>query len=124
MARNIISQQAGKPYSRGTTVGNMIFVSGQLGIDGDEKEIPGGVGPQMRQCLTYLKEILAEIEATLDDVVMINIYMADLGNDYDEMNEVYREFFGKKNLPARATVEVSRLAMDLKVEVSCIACLS
>lgn len=121
MSREIVSEVAGKPYSRATRCGNMIFVSGQLGIDGDDKELPGGVGPQMRQTMEYIKEILAEAGATLDDVMMVNVYLADLGADYDEMNRVYREYFGDRQLPARATVEVSRLAMDLKVEVSCIA---
>lgn len=101
----------------------MVFVSGQLGLDRDDKVVPGGAGPQMRQCMEYIKEILAEAGAELDDVVMVNVYLADLGNDYDEMNNVYRESFGQENLPARATVEVSRLAMDLPVEVSCIAML-
>ena len=103
MPREIISEVAGKPYSRGTRNGNMIFVSGQMGLDGNDKEI------------------LAEAGATLDDVMMTNVYMADLEGDYDEMNRVYREYFGSSNMPARATVEISRLAFDLKVEVSCIA---
>ena len=121
MPREIISEVAGKPYSRGTRNGNMIFVSGQMGLDGNDKEIPGGVGPQMVQTMEYIKEILAEAGATLDDVMMTNVYMADLEGDYDEMNRVYREYFGSSNMPARATVEISRLAFDLKVDVSCIA---
>ena len=75
----------------------------------------------MVQTMEYIKEILAEAGATLDDVMMTNVYMADLESDYEEMNRVYREYFGSSNMPARATVEISRLAFDLKVEVSCIA---
>ena len=121
MPREIISEVAGKPYSRGTRNGNMIFVSGQMGLDVNDKEIPGGAGPQMVQTMEYIKEILAEAGATLNDVMMTNVYMADLEGDYDEMNRVYREYFGTSAMPARATVEISRLAFDLKVEVSCIA---
>ena len=123
MAREILSQVPGKPYCRGTRSGNMVFISGQLGLDRNDKVVPGGVGPQMRQCMEYIKEILAEAGAVLDDVVMVNVYLDNLAGDYDEMNKVYREYFGQENLPARATVEVSRLAMDLPVEVSCIAML-
>ena len=47
----------------------------------------------------YIKEILAEAGATLDDVMMTNVYMADLKGDYDEMNRVYREYFGNSNMP-------------------------
>ncbi len=121
MTREIISQTAGKPYSRGTRNGNMVFVSGQMGLDANDKEVPGGVGPQMVQTMEYIKEILAEAGATLDDVMMTNVYLADLVGDYDEMNRIYREYFGTTNMPARATVEISRLAFDLRVEVSCIA---
>ena len=124
MSRKIISETSGKPYSRGTTCGNMIFVSGQMGLDREDKIVPGGVGPEMTQSLEYVKEILAEAGATLDDVVMTNVYMADLENDYDEMNRVYREYFGTSKMPARATVEVSRLAFDLRVEISCTAMLA
>ncbi len=124
MPRKIISEVSGKPYSRGTKSGNMIFVSGQMGLDHDEKIVPGGIGPQMTQTLDHVKEILGEAGATLDDVMMTNVYMADLENDYDEMNRVYHEYFGNSKMSARATVEVSRLAFDLRVEVSCIAMLS
>ncbi len=86
MPREILSETAGKPYSRGTRNGNLVFVSGQM--DANDKEIPGGVGPQMVQTMEYIKEILAEAGATLDDV---------------------------SNMPARATVGISQLAFDLKV---------
>ena len=82
MPREIISEVAGKPYSRGTRNGNMIFVSGQMGLDGNDKEIPGGVGPQMVQTMEYIKEILAEAGATLDDVMMTNVYMLSGGQMY------------------------------------------
>ena len=77
----------------------------------------------MRRIMDWIVEILAEGGATLDDVVMVNVYLSDLGGDYDAMNKVYFEYFGTTNMPARATVEVSRLALDLRVEVSCVAAL-
>ena len=83
--------------------------------------IPGGVGPQTRQALEYVKEVLDLAGATLDDVTMVNIYLDDLDRDYDEMNAVYREYFGDDRLPARATVGIDRLAKGLLVEISCIA---
>ena len=66
--------------------------------------------------------MLAHGGAGLDDVTMVNVYMKDLDADYAVMNQIYREFFGDK-LPARATVEVSRLAFNLAVEISCVAVL-
>jgi 2-iminobutanoate/2-iminopropanoate deaminase len=123
MPRQIISEVAGKPYSRGTRSGNMVFVSGQLGLDRNDRPVPGGVGPEMRRAMEYVREILAEAGATLDDVTMVNIYLSDPAADYGEMNEVYLEFFGNEGLPARATIGTSWLALNTRVEVSCIAML-
>lgn len=121
MPRQIISEGPGKPFSRGTRCGNLLFVSGQMGIDENDKPVPGGIEEQMRKTMDWVVEILKEGGATLDDVQMVNIYMADLENDYQGMNKVYFDYFGTSNMPARATVEVRRLALDLRVEVSCIA---
>ena len=119
--REILGQAPGKPYSPATQKGNLLFVSGQLGWDANEDPVVGGVGPQTRQALEYVKDILVLAGASLDDVMMVNIYMDDLDRDYDNMNAVYREYFGSENLPARATVGIDRLAKGLLVEVSCIA---
>ena len=123
MAREIIGEVGGRPYSPGTRVGNTIFVSGQLGLDASDKIVPGGIGPETRQCLENMKAVLAKAGATLDAVTMVNIYMKDLDQDYAEMNQVYLEFFGDTP-PARATVEVSRLAFNVPIEISCIAVVS
>ena len=123
MAREILGNSGGKPYSLGTRVSNMVFVSGQLGLDGNDEIVPGGIGLETRQCLENLKAVLAHAGAGLHDVTMVNVYMKDLDADYATMNEVYREFFGDSP-PARATVEVSRLAFNLAIEISCIAVLA
>ena len=88
--REIIGAAPGRPYSRGTRCGNMVFVSGQLGWDANDDPVPGGAGPQTRQALEYVKEVLALAGASLDDVTMVNVYLDDLDRDYDAMNEVYR----------------------------------
>ena len=120
MPRQILGNAAGKPYSPGTRGGDMLFVSGQLGLDGSGNMVSGGVGPETRQTLNNLAAVLDEAGATLDDVTMANIYLTDLDGDYATMNEVYVEYFGKEP-PARATVEVSKLALGARVEISAIA---
>ena len=119
MPRTIIGDIGGKPYSPATKAGNLIFVSGQLGLDSGGNVVSNDAGLQTRQCLENLVLVLKEAGATLNDVTMVNVYLSSLGSDYDAMNEVYREFFGDEP-PARATVE-AQLAMNLKVEISCIA---
>ena len=124
MPRQTVRQQAGKPYSLGTHSGNLVFVSGQLGWDENGQPVSPDIEPQMRRVMDWIVDILAEAGATVDDIVMVNIYMADLEADYEAINKVYYEYMGTTDLPARATVEVSRLALDLKVEISCVATLS
>ena len=121
MPREIVKAVAGKPYSLATRAGNLVFVAGQIGLDRNDKPVTGGIGPEMRQTMEYVKEILAEAGATLDDVLMVNVYLTDMGADYDGMNQVYREYFGSDKLPARVTVGINELAFGLRVEVSCIA---
>ena len=123
MPREIVGEVAGKPYSLATKAGSLVFVAGQIGLDNNDKPMSGGIGPEMRQTMEHVKEVLSEAGATLDDVTMVNVYMTDLGADYDQMNQVYREYFGNDRLPARATVGIKELAFGLRVEVSCIAAL-
>jgi|TARA_B100001964_G_scaffold245798_1_gene336403 2-iminobutanoate/2-iminopropanoate deaminase len=122
MSREIIGDVGGKPYSPGTRSGNLVFVSGQLGLDSTGKLVSGGADAETRQCIENLKAVLAKTGATLDDVTMVNVYITDLDNEYGAMNEVYSEYFGDLP-PARATVEISKLALGGTVEISAIAVL-
>lgn len=117
------------PYAQGVKVNDMIFVSGQLPVNPKTNQLlTGSIAVQTEQVLTNLREILEEGGARLDDVVKINIYMTDL-NDFDEMNRIFSRFFPNTEtstnlLPARATVEVSRLPKDAQIEMDCIAVIS
>jgi 2-iminobutanoate/2-iminopropanoate deaminase len=122
MARETLGSSEGKPYSPGTKMGNLIFVSGQLARDANGKLVAGGAAAETRQCIENIKSVLAEAGAMLEHVMMVNVYLTDMGNDYATMNQVYMEYFTKAP-PARATVEVSKLAMGAKVEISAIAAL-
>ena len=114
------------PYAQAIKVNDMIFVSGQLPINAKTNElIIGTISDQTEQVLLNVRAILEEAEATLDDIVKITIYMQDL-DDFDEMNKVYQLFFpntavSTNLLPARVTVEVSRLPRDAKIEIDAIA---
>lgn len=122
MPRQILGDSAGKPYSPGTRSGKLVFVSGQLGLDAQGKVVSGGIAAETRQVLENVKSVLALAGASLDHVTMVNIYLIDLDGDFTPMNQVYREFF-TASPPARATVEVRKLALGTKVEISAIAVL-
>lgn len=117
------------PYAQAIKVNDMIFVSGQLPINPKTNElILGTITEQTEQVLLNLRAILEEAEATLDDIVKINIYMTDL-EEFAEMNRVYQLFFpntavSTNLLPARATVQVARLPRDAKIEMEAIAVIS
>lgn len=117
------------PYAQGVKVNDMIFVSGQLPVNPKTNQlVTGSIGAQTEQVLINLREILEEGGARLDDVVKITIYMTDL-DSFDEMNRIFAHFFPNTDtstnlLPARATVEVSRLPKNAEIEMDCIAVIS
>ena len=117
------------PYVQAIKVNDMIFVSGQLPINPKTNNlVAGSITEQTEQVLLNIRAILEQAEATLDDIVKINIYMIDL-DDFAEMNRVYQLFFPNNDvstnlLPARATVQVARLPRDATIEMDAIAVLS
>jgi 2-iminobutanoate/2-iminopropanoate deaminase len=100
------------PYSPAVRAGDFIFVSGQVPSE------PGDIQHETRQVLNNLKRILEGAGASLKDVVRVGVFLAD-GAEFAKMNEVYAEFFGEDK-PARTTV-VCKFAMDIRVEIDCIA---
>ncbi len=108
------------PYSQANIAGNMVFVSGQLGMDPASGEfVDGGVAQQTDRALKNLQAILEAAGCTLDDVTACTVFMKDM-NDFVAMNEVYARYFSE-NPPSRAAFEVARLPKDGIVEISCIA---
>ncbi len=108
------------PYSQAVRCGEWLFVSGQLGMDPATGDLVGpGAEEQAVQALKNLEEILHAAGATPASVVKTTIFLADLG-DFAGVNAVYAGFFGPWR-PARATVEVSRLPKDARVEIEAVA---
>ena len=107
------------PYSQAIEVNGFIFTSGQIALTPDGKLIEGNIEAQARQVFENLKEVLTAAGSDLDHVVKTTIYLKNM-SDFTSVNDVYAGYFGK-SLPARSTVEVSRLPKDVLVEVDCIA---
>ena len=89
-------------YSPAIRAGDLVFVSGQVPKDPRTGEIRGGVTEQTRQVLENLRATLAAAGATLDDVVSITAYLADIA-DWKEFNAAYAEVF-REPYPTRTTV--------------------
>ena len=107
------------PYSPAVKAGGWVFVSGQIPILGNGDLVGGPIKVQVRQVLENLSTLLAAAGTSLDKVVKASVFLRDLG-DFEEMNEVYDEYFGASK-PARSTVQVSRLPKDVDVEIDVIA---
>lgn len=105
------------PYTPVVRSGDLLFVSGQVGLaDGQLVE---GFEAQTKQSLANLKARLEENGADITDIVKTTVFLASI-DDYAEMNEIYREFFGDK-LPARSAVAVSALPFGAVFEIEAIA---
>ena len=108
------------PYSQAVRVGNMLFASGQLGIDPSTGNfVEGAVREQTAQAFKNVHAILEEAGFSIDDVVKTTVFLADMG-DFSAMNEVYASQF-KNAFPARSAVAVKTLPKNGLVEVEVIA---
>ncbi|OUW78529.1 MAG: hypothetical protein CBD77_04075 [bacterium TMED217] len=108
-------------YSQAVSAGGFLYTSGQVGINPTSGNIEST--ETKSQCLQVLKNILAILEArnlSLINIVKLTVYLKDL-NDFADLNEVFKEFFGDTNFPARSTVEVAGLPLGARVEIDCIA---
>ena len=103
-------------------VGKMVFVSGQVARDLDGNVVGvGDIYAQTRQVLRNMQAVLAESEATMDDVVKVTVFVTNLEEHLVASHEVRSEFF-KNGYPASSLVEVSRLVhKDFLIEIEAIA---
>ncbi|UPW01847.1 Rid family detoxifying hydrolase [Halorussus gelatinilyticus] len=123
MKRIISTQDAPEAvgaYSQATTNGDMVFTAGQIPMtpDGDlldDEEI----AVQTRQSLENVKAILEEEGLTMQDVLKVTVFLDDI-EDFDEMNDAYKEYF-QDNPPARSAVEAGNLPKGVGVEIEVIA---
>jgi 2-iminobutanoate/2-iminopropanoate deaminase len=108
------------PFSEAVRVGNMIYLSGQIGVvPGELKLVQGGIQAETRQTLENIKSTLARNGVSMDNVVKCLVMMADM-SEWAKMNEAYVTFF-PNNKPARSSLGASGLALNARVEIECIA---
>lgn len=111
-------------YSDAAVAGRTIYVSGQASLDVDGRLVGAGdVTRQTRQVLDNMQKVLQAAGATLNDVVKINVYLANR-EDRQAVNEVRKEYF-KATKPASTLIEISRFAVDgMLIEIDAIAVLA
>ncbi len=123
MKRTIHTDHAPKaigPYSQAIAWDGLLFVSGQIPLDPATGQIvEGGIAEQTRRVLENIKAILEAGGSDLSKVLRTTVYLKDMA-EFAAMNEVYGQFFTSQP-PARATVEVSRLPRDARLEIDAVA---
>jgi len=108
------------PYSPGAKAGGFVYTAGQVAWDDKGKLVGiGDVRAQTRQVLSNVISILAEVAATVNDVLKCNVYLADIRN-FQAMNEEFAKVF-PTNPPARTTVQAPLAEPEMLVEIEAIA---
>ena len=107
------------PFSAAVRVGNMLYLSGQMGTNDKTQIVPGGIEAETRQTFANMKAILERHGSSLDHVVKCTVMMADM-SEWPAMNAVYIQHF-PLHLPARSAFGASALALGGRVEIECIA---
>jgi 2-iminobutanoate/2-iminopropanoate deaminase len=126
MSRTIINNPAlphsSAPHSNAVKVGNLIFVSGFPGYDDGGKVPTGDFGAQMRLALKHIKATLEYAGSSVDKIAKVNVFL-DRRSDFEEMNAIYKEFFGpdQSHWPARTTLEARLPRPDFLLEIDCVA---
>ena len=110
----------GLPFSEAVRVGDLLFLSGQIGnLPGTLDLAPGGIEAEARQTMDNIRRILEENGSSLDHVFKCTVMMADIA-EWPAFNEVYATYF-QTHLPARSAFAASGLALGARVEVECLA---
>ena len=114
-----VAGNSGLPFSEAVQVGQMLYLSGQLGTDSTGRLVPGGIGPETRQALANIAAVLERRGSSLNRVVKCTVMLADIG-EWAAMNEVYLTFF-TSHRPARSAFATGGLALGARLELECMA---
>lgn len=112
--------RAGSPFSEVVRVGNMLYLSGQLGVNASGALVSGGIKAETKQVMDNIRGILERNGSGMEHVVKCTVMLLDIA-DRPAMNEVYVSYFPKERMPARSTFGTTGLALGARVEIECMA---
>jgi 2-iminobutanoate/2-iminopropanoate deaminase len=111
------------PYSQAIRTGSLLFCSGQVPLDPASGElVKEDVTGQTRRCLENLSAVCEAAGASLSQAVRCTVYLTDMG-DFARVNDVYAEFFGEGDPPARVAIAVAGLPKGADIEIDAIVAL-
>jgi len=112
--------QPNRIYSPAIVAGDLVFTSGQIGVDPKTGQmVEGGVTAQLEQVFRNLTAVLEAAGSSKEHILKATVFLADMG-DYNTMNELYQKHF-KGDPPARTTVQVAALPRNARIEIEAVA---
>ena len=109
----------GYPFSESVRVGDILFISGQVGVDENNELVEGGIVGETRQIMTNIGGALERRGLGFSDVVKCTVFLADVA-EWGEFNAIYTSYF-EPPYPARSALGANGLALGARLEVECIA---
>lgn len=109
------------PYVQAIANGNLLFMSGQLGINPEKGALEEGIEAQTHQVMKNIQAILKEKNATVENIVKTTIFLDSL-DDFTTVNGIYESYLNGA-FPARSCFEISKLPLGGLIEIECIACI-
>jgi len=109
------------PYNQAILKGNTLYISGQIALNGESMKLNNkSISDETHQVMKNLKNILEEAKMSFNDVVKSSIFLSDMSL-FNEVNKIYGSYLTPGNEPARETIAVKTLPMNVNVEISMIA---
>ncbi|MBC8396213.1 MAG: RidA family protein [Flavobacteriales bacterium] len=109
------------PYNQAILKGNTLYISGQIALNGESMKLNNkSISDETHQVMKNLKNILKEAKMSFNNVVKSSIFLSDMSL-FNEVNKIYGSYLTPGNEPARETIAVKTLPMNVNVEISMIA---
>jgi 2-iminobutanoate/2-iminopropanoate deaminase len=113
------SPRPGAVFSQAVRIGDVLYLSGQIGTDSAGKLVAGGIQAEARQALNNVRSTVEKFGSSMDRVAKCTVFLADI-KDYADFNEIYASYFRARK-PARSAMAASGLALNARVEIECMA---
>ena len=110
----------GAAFSEVVRLDNMLYLSGQLGVNASGSLVTGGIKAETKQVMDNIRGILEKHGSGMDQVVKCTVMLLDIA-ERPAMSEVYVTYFPKDRMPARSTFGTTGLALGARVEIECMA---
>ena len=113
------ARSASLPFSQAVRVGDVVYLSGAIGnLPGKMELVPGGIGPESRQMMKNVADVLQEASLGFEHVFKAVVYLADM-SEWGAFNKVYTPHFKPGHFPARTAIGAHQLILGARVEMEC-----